>query len=149
MWLGHQRLSIMDPRGGHQPLVGPDGRSCLVANGEIHNHRRRQGGTGPVTLQFTLAHVDETGSLLVARDALGVEPLYWARRDGCVLFASELRAFDRADRPLVKSFPPGCCWSPRGGLVHFADAVPPRVRPARRLQQPTAPGLPPRGGKLP
>ncbi|MEU1861811.1 asparagine synthase (glutamine-hydrolyzing) [Streptomyces gardneri] len=160
VWLGHQRLSIMDVDGGHQPLVGPDGGALLVANGEIYNHRRLREELGverfvtgsdseaalhallvdgPVGLtrlrgMFTLAYVDETGMLLVARDALGVKPLYWARRNDCVLFASELRAFDPADRPLVESFPPGCCWSSRGGLVRFADAVPARVRPARRAQ---------------
>lgn len=160
VWLGHQRLAIMDPGGGHQPLVGPDGRSFLVANGEIYNHRqlREELGVerfttgsdseaalhallvdGPVGLtrlrgMFALAYVDATGSLFVARDALGVKPLYWARKNGCVLFASELRAFDAADRPLVECFPPGCSPSPRGGLVRFADAVPPHVRPARRAR---------------
>ncbi|MEV6248378.1 asparagine synthase (glutamine-hydrolyzing) [Streptomyces sp. NPDC051742] len=160
VWLGHRRLSIMDPAGGHQPLVGPDGRSLLVANGEIYNHLRLREelgverfttgsdseaalhallADGPAGLtrlrgMFALAYADEAGSLLVARDALGVKPLYWARKDGCVLFASELRAFDPADRPMVESFPPGCSWSPRGGLVRFADAVPPHVRPARRAQ---------------
>ncbi|MEV0262985.1 asparagine synthase (glutamine-hydrolyzing) [Streptomyces sp. NPDC050617] len=166
VWLGHQRLSIMDPQGGRQPLVGPDGRSRLVANGEIYNHLRLREELGPdrfttgsdseaalhVLLvdgpagltrlrgMFALALVDEAGSLLVARDALGVKPLYWARKDGCVLFASELRAFAPADRPLAESFPPGCCWTPRGGLVRFTDAVPPRVRPARRPQRTSASG---------
>ncbi|MEU5996785.1 asparagine synthase (glutamine-hydrolyzing) [Streptomyces sp. NPDC047197] len=166
VWLGHQRLAIVDPQGGRQPLVGPGGRSCLVANGEIYNHRRLREELGPERFttgsdseaalhvllvdgpagltrlrgMFTLAHVDEAGSLLVARDALGVKPLYWARRDGCVLFASELRAFAPADRPLVESFPPGCCWSQQGGLVRFADAVPPRVRPARRPHGRATPG---------
>ncbi|MER8235123.1 asparagine synthase (glutamine-hydrolyzing) [Streptomyces sp. NPDC094049] len=158
VWLGHQRLSIMDVEGGHQPLAGPGGASFLVVNGEIYNHRRLREELGaerfstgsdseavlhallldgPVGLarlrgMFALAFLDETGSLLVARDAVGVKPLYWARRDGCVLFASELRAFDPADRPSVESFPPGHCWSPRSGLVRFADAVPTAVRPARR-----------------
>ncbi|MER5896882.1 asparagine synthase-related protein [Streptomyces sp. NPDC001876] len=58
-----------------------------------------------------------------------------------MLFASELRAFDSADRPWAESFPPGCCWPRKGGLVRFADAVPPRVRPARRPQVPATPGL--------
>ena len=49
-----------------------------------------------------------------------------------MLFASELRAFDEADRPYVESFPPGCLWSPSSGLVRYADAVPVEVRPARR-----------------
>lgn len=158
VWLGHQRLSIMDVDGGHQPLAEPGGKSCLVANGEIYNHRQIREDLGPELFRtgsdseaalhallvdgpagltrlrgmFALAHIDEKGAFLAARDSLGVKPLYWARGNGRTLFASELRAFDPADRPLVESFPPGCCWSPQGGLVRFADAVPPRVRPARR-----------------
>ncbi|MEV7215542.1 asparagine synthase (glutamine-hydrolyzing) [Kitasatospora cineracea] len=157
VWLGHQRLSIMDVAGGRQPLAGPGGASFLVVNGEIYNHRRLREELGverfstgsdseaalhallldgPVGLarlrgMFALAFLDETGSLLVARDAMGVKPLYWARREGLVLFASELRAFEPADRPRAESFPPGHCWSPGGGLVRFADAVPAAVRPAR------------------
>ncbi|MFJ9564962.1 asparagine synthase (glutamine-hydrolyzing) [Streptomyces fuscichromogenes] len=158
VWLGHQRLSIVDVPGGHQPLAGPADTSFVVVNGEIYNHRRLREELGverfstgsdseaalqvllvdgPVGLtrlrgMFALAYLDEAGSFLVARDALGVKPLYWVRRDDCVLFASELRAFDETDRPLAESFPPGCCWSLQGGLVRFADAVPARVRPAKR-----------------
>ncbi|WP_216210303.1 asparagine synthase (glutamine-hydrolyzing) [Amycolatopsis aidingensis] len=161
VWLGHQRLSIMDVEHGRQPLTGPGG-TYLVANGEIYNHgriRERLGhelfGTGsdseaalhalivdgPAGLaclrgMFALACLDGEGELLVARDPVGVKPLYWARREGVTLFASELRAFEPGDRPLVESFPPGHCWSRRGGLVRFADAVPARVRPAHRAAEP-------------
>nr|WP_026360352.1 asparagine synthase (glutamine-hydrolyzing) [Amycolatopsis nigrescens] len=162
VWLGHQRLSIMDVEGGAQPMSDQDGTTYLVANGEIYNHRhiREDLGhelfetgsdseaalhalivDGPVGLarlrgMFALAFMTADGEFLVARDSLGVKPLYWARReDGTTLFASELRAFDPADRPLVESFPPGCCWSQAGGLVRFADAIPARVRPARRAEQ--------------
>ncbi len=38
-WLGHRRLSIVDPAGGHQPLVTSSGDRALVGNGEIYNHR--------------------------------------------------------------------------------------------------------------
>nr|WP_256451429.1 asparagine synthase (glutamine-hydrolyzing) [Amycolatopsis sp. CA-230715] len=161
VWLGHQRLSIMDVGGGAQPLSDVDGTTYLVANGEIYNHRhiREDLGhelfetgsdseaalhalivDGPVGLarlrgMFALAFMTAEGEFLVARDSLGVKPLYWARRDDVTLFASELRAFDEADRPLVESFPPGCCWSPASGLVRFADAIPARVRPARRAEE--------------
>ena len=37
-WLGHRRLSIVDPSGGRQPLTSEDGCLHLVANGEIYNH---------------------------------------------------------------------------------------------------------------
>ncbi|MER5896881.1 hypothetical protein [Streptomyces sp. NPDC001876] len=95
--MGHQRLSIMDLQGGHQLLVGPDGRSCLVTNDEICNHRRLREELGPERFMtgsdseaalhvllddgpaglirlrgmFTLAYVGEAGSLQVARDTLG------------------------------------------------------------------------------
>ncbi|MBK1789299.1 asparagine synthase (glutamine-hydrolyzing) [Prauserella cavernicola] len=161
VWLGHQRLSIMDVEGGHQPLTDSGATTYLVANGEIYNHRhiREDLGhelfetgsdseaalhaliiDGPVGLarlrgMFALAFATEEGDFLAARDPLGVKPLYWARRDDVILFASELRAFDEADRPLVESFPPGHCWSPSGGLVRFADAIPAHVRPARRAEE--------------
>ncbi|HVV14183.1 asparagine synthase (glutamine-hydrolyzing) [Amycolatopsis sp.] len=162
VWLGHQRLSIMDVDGGSQPMTDIEGKTYLVANGEIYNHRhiREDLGhelfetgsdseaalhalivDGPVGLarlrgMFALAFMTADGEFLVARDSLGVKPLYWVRREDVTLFASELRAFDPADRPLVESFPPGHCWSPNGGLVRFADAIPARVRPARRAEQP-------------
>ena len=162
VWLGHQRLSIMDVEKGVQPMTDAEGGAHLVANGEIYNHRHLRAELGhelfetgsdseaalhaliidgPAGLarlrgMFALAFVGADGDFLVARDALGVKPLYWAKRAGVTLFASELRAFDPADRPLVESFPPGHCWSRTGGLVRFADAVPARVRPARRAETP-------------
>jgi asparagine synthase (glutamine-hydrolysing) len=69
---------------------------------------------------------------LVARDPMGVKPLYWLADGGTTLFASELRAFDPEDRPRVASFPPGCLWTPATGVVRFADPVPVDVRPAHR-----------------
>ena len=162
VWLGHQRLSIMDVDGGAQPMSDSGGTTHLVANGEIYNHRhiREDLGhelfetgsdseaalhalivDGPAGLarlrgMFALAFMTDDEEFLVARDAVGVKPLYWVRRPDVTLFASELRAFDEADRPLVESFPPGCCWSPAGGLVRFADAVPAVLRPAHRAEEP-------------
>lgn len=162
VWLGHQRLSIMDVDGGRQPMVDAESATYLVVNGEIYNHRhirqdlghdlfetgsdseaalRALVADGPAGLtrlrgMFALAFAAEDGGFLAARDPLGVKPLYWARREGVTLFASELRAFEVEDRPLVEAFPPGHCWSPEGGLVRFADTVPAHVRPARRAEEP-------------
>ncbi|MDN5861805.1 MAG: asparagine synthase (glutamine-hydrolyzing), partial [Pseudonocardia sp.] len=159
-WLGHQRLSIIDVNGGHQPLTDADETAWIVGNGEIYNHERLTAGLADGVLQsksdteaalhtvmrdgpaavaqlngmFTIAMVRADGSGLVARDPVGVKPLYWIEGDeqSPTLFASELRAFDPQDRPRVIAFPPGCLWTPAAGLVRYADAVPVEVVPARR-----------------
>jgi asparagine synthase (glutamine-hydrolysing) len=166
-WLGHQRLSIIDVTGGHQPLTDAGETTWIVGNGEIYNHERLTAGLpegvlrtksdteaalhvvmreGPAAVaelngMFAIAMVDAAGGGLVARDPMGVKPLYWVSDDrgggdggGVTLFASELRAFDEADRPRVEAFPPGCLWTPAAGVVRYADAVPVEVRPARRAQ---------------
>ncbi|MGE4428278.1 MAG: asparagine synthase (glutamine-hydrolyzing) [Solirubrobacteraceae bacterium] len=81
-------------------------------------------------------------TFLAARDPLGIKPLYWARRDGEVRFASEIRAFDEDWRWAVETFPPGCAWTPERGLVRFADAVPPEVVSVPRMPGPKEPGAP-------
>lgn len=68
---------------------------------------------------FALAGVD--GSLVLARDPLGVKPLYWARHDDRILVASELSAFPVEARAEVEEFPPGHHWTPEEGLVSFVD----------------------------
>jgi len=162
-WLGHQRLSIIDVTGGHQPLSDVDETAWIVGNGEIYNHERLTAGLAEGVLQtksdteaalhtvmrdgpaavrrlngmFAIAMVTADGGGLVARDPMGVKPLYWLADGDTTLFASELRAFDEADRPAVTAFPPGCLWSPAAGVVRFADAVPVEVRPSRRAPEET------------
>ncbi len=58
---------------------------------------------------------------MLARDPLGVKPLYWARHDDRVLAASELAAFPAELRAQVEEFPPGHHWTPRAGLHPFVD----------------------------
>ncbi len=120
--LAHRRLSIVDlsPM-GHQPMVGADGGVVLVFNGEIYNFRElrseleKQGYTfrghsdTEVLLNLYLAEGESMltrlngifaialwdkrkKSLLLARDALGVKPLYYAALDGHFAFASEIKA---------------------------------------------------------
>jgi asparagine synthase (glutamine-hydrolysing) len=76
---------------------------------------------------FALAIAGEDGRFIAARDPLGVKPLYWARRGGTALFASELGAFDNDWLPDVGWFPPGHIWTPERGLERFAHAVPPEL----------------------
>jgi asparagine synthase (glutamine-hydrolysing) len=119
--LGVRRLSIVDVEGGHQPFGNEDGRVWAVQNGELYNHDeiRRQlrddghrfrsrcdtevlphlyekvGDELPTRLRgkFGLAVWDErSGRTLVARDRLGVKPIYYAVVDDLVLFASELKS---------------------------------------------------------
>ena len=119
--LGHLRLSIIDLAGSPQPMASSDGRAMLVFNGEIYNYRElreelRAGGAsfrtdgdsevilaawqkwGPACLprlhgMFAFAIYDlEARTLFLARDRLGVKPLFYTPlSDGSLAFASELK----------------------------------------------------------
>lgn len=90
----------------------------------------REGPAGLARLRgmFALAFSDGQERFLLARDPVGIKPLYWARHEGTVVAASELKAFDPSIRPWVEAFPPGHYWTPDDGLTRFASAVPDRVR---------------------
>jgi asparagine synthase (glutamine-hydrolysing) len=156
-WLGHTRLSIVDLDRGRQPLVTVGEDLWLVGNGEVYNHeevRRRLRGRsfrtssdnevalhlldehGPAALaelngMFAFCAAGTDGRFFAARDPVGIKPLYWARRAETVRFASEMHAFEPDWQPHVEPFPPGCAWTPEGGLARFAAAVPDQVEPLR------------------
>ena len=119
--LGMRRLSIIDVSGGHQPISNEDGNLVVVCNGEIYNFRElrarlEQAGhkfatrsdtevivhlyeeKGDAFLQelegmFALALWDRRAKrLIVARDALGIKPLYYTLAQGQLAFASEAKA---------------------------------------------------------
>ncbi len=121
--LAHERLSIVDPESGGQPLFSPDRKQVLAVNGEIYNHqeiRRRYAGqyefqTGSdcevilalyrekginflEDLSGIFAFVlydEERNEFLIARDPIGVIPLYIGYdSDGTVYVASELKALE-------------------------------------------------------
>ncbi len=131
--LGHTRLSVIDlTAAGHQPMASDDGRVHIVYNGEVYNfkeirrrleqrgHSFRSATDTEVILKaylewgtrclqrfvgmFALAVWDgPRRRLLIARDRLGIKPLYYHLRPGCLLFASELKAlaaFDTFPRAL-------------------------------------------------
>jgi asparagine synthase (glutamine-hydrolysing) len=119
--LGHRRLSIIDLEGGAQPMLSPDRRLALTYNGEIYNFEEvkaeleakghcftthsdtevilaawRQWGPDCLSRfngMFALALYDaERDSLFLARDRLGVKPLFYSLLpDGALIFASELK----------------------------------------------------------
>jgi len=119
--LAHTRLSIIDLAGGHQPFRSDDGELALVANGEIYNfvelrtelelrgHRFRSRSDCEVILHayaeygpeavsrlhgmFAFAlHDARTKRLVLARDRLGIKPLFYVRSGHQFVFASELKA---------------------------------------------------------
>jgi asparagine synthase (glutamine-hydrolysing) len=121
--LVHERLSIVDPESGRQPLFSPDGCQILAVNGEIYNHqsiRERYAGKYEFATQsdcevilplyrekgvdfledlsgiFAFALYDEEkDDFLIARDPIGVIPLYIGHdADGKVYVASELKALE-------------------------------------------------------
>ena len=123
----HCRLSIIDlSPAGHQPMISSDGRYVLAYNGEIYNYRElrtelggdwRSDSDSEVILRayarwgkeflghlrgmFALAIWDRhERRLLLARDRLGVKPLYYAQRDSAVLFASRPQALFAYDPQL-------------------------------------------------
>jgi asparagine synthase (glutamine-hydrolysing) len=115
-----QRLSILDVSGGHQPLSDASGRVWAMQNGEIYNFpalraelatrhalrthtdtellphlwlEERERGIERLDGMFACAIIDTADdTLLLARDPLGVKPLYLARAGDRLLFASELKA---------------------------------------------------------
>ena len=136
--LGVRRLSIVDVAGGTQPFYDETGRICMVANGEIYNHDELRAKLRARGHRFAsrcdievIVHLyEEYGDrcvdhlrgmfafaiadgdrLLLARDRLGIKPLYHADVPGGVAFASEMKALLR--HPDVR---------PRLDLQAFADS---------------------------
>lgn len=131
--LGHRRLSIIDVEGSPQPMASADGALAIVFNGEIYNYRelrrelaargwafRSDGDTevllagwaawGPALLDrlvgmFAFAiHDARANTLFLARDRLGVKPLYHVElADGALAFASELKGL--LAHPLLRRVP--------------------------------------------
>lgn len=166
--LGHRRLSIVDVEGGKQPLRTKSGDLFFVGNGEVYNHEELRESLpedcfltrsdnevalhlfeerGPEAFSelhgmFAFIIAGEDGRFCAARDPVGIKPLYWARRNGHIRFASEMRAFDKDWRPDVEIFPPGHYWTPEDGLVRFARPVPHDKEELEHFEGPSEPGAP-------
>ena len=133
--LVHERLAIVDPTSGKQPLISPSGNLVLAANGEIYNHRELRApyessyqfktqsdcevilalyeNEGPSFVEklngiFAFAIFDESNNeFFIARDHMGIIPLYMGwDGDGTFYVASELKALEGVCSK-IELFPPG------------------------------------------
>ena len=119
--IGMRRLSIIDLAGGHQPIHNEDRTVWIVFNGEIYNYRELRSVLEAAGHRFytstdteTIVHAYEqwgsaaigrlrgmfglaiwdtrTGTLVLARDRVGIKPLHYAERDGRLYFGSEIKS---------------------------------------------------------
>lgn len=119
--IAFQRLSVIDPRESHQPMVSADENTCIAFNGEIYNYRQlrdklsatghafRTSGDTEVLLELFrtrgidalgelagmfafAAHDENAHTLTLARDRLGQKPLWYAALSDRIVFASESKA---------------------------------------------------------
>ena len=146
--LAHERLSIVDPESGSQPLFSPDGKQVLAVNGEIYNHKEiRERYKGRYDFQtgsdcevilalyrdkgvnfledlngiFAFALYDEEqDAFLIARDQIGVIPLYIGyNADGKVFVASELKALEGECERYEPFLPGHYYWSKDPGMKRW------------------------------
>lgn len=146
--LTHERLSIVDPQSGGQPLYSPDGKQVLAVNGEIYNHKElraryeeryifRTGSDCEVILAlyrdkgtdfleelngiFAFALYDaDRDEFLIARDHIGIIPLYIGRdKDGIVYVASELKALEGVCNIYEPFLPGHYYWSRTGEMKRW------------------------------
>jgi len=146
--LAHERLSIVDPESGGQPLYSPDGKQVLAVNGEIYNHQEirrlyagnyefKTGSDCEVILAlyrdkgidfledlsgiFAFALYDEEkDEFLIARDPIGVIPLYIGYdADGTVYVASELKALEGQCERYEPFLPGHYYWSGDPGMKRY------------------------------
>lgn len=159
--LGHRRLAIIDLDGGNQPIANEDRSKTIITNGEIYNFRQLRGDLeprhvfrtrsdgesalhlfeelGPSMVRkldgmFAIA-VAHGGNLFLARDPIGIKPLYYAIDDTdesapVFFFASEIKALTGLRIP-VRDVPPGTCYDfERGFLPYYRlPEYQPRERP--------------------
>ena len=142
---GHTRLSIVDVTHGHQPILANGGASGIICNGEIYNfaelkndltpryhfttnsdtevilHLYREEGPECVKKlngMFAFAIFDGA-NVMLARDPIGIKPLYYSYDKDRIYFTSELGAMTLAGVDEVHEFPAGHYYTPRNGLVRY------------------------------
>ncbi|MFN0099010.1 MAG: asparagine synthase B [Gemmatimonadaceae bacterium] len=155
--LVHERLAIVDPAGGAQPLYSADGELVLAVNGEIYNHRMlesglekvyafqtksdcevinalyreaagREGDAGAAAITKALQRINGIFAFtlwdrarqrfIIARDAIGVCPLYWGHdAAGRTWVSSEMKPLVGVCAD-VAQFPPGHWYDSESGALH-------------------------------
>ncbi len=147
---GHTRLSIIDLEGGSQPMTDADSRMHITFNGEIYNYRQLRVALGEASFRthsdteailglartpdhperwvknldgmFAFALADGA-EFMLARDPLGIKPLYIGQAQGAMAFASELKTLaGRATN--ISEFPPGHIYHARRGLRRYYHLQP-------------------------
>ena len=133
--LAHERLAIVDPTSGKQPIISQDGKKIIAVNGEIYNHVELRSKLnskydfqtnsdceiilalykekGPNFIDdlngiFAFALYDvRADSYLIARDHMGIIPLYMGwDKNGTLFVASELKSLESTCAK-IELFPPG------------------------------------------
>ncbi len=149
---GHTRLAIIDVANGQQPMSNHDRSLCIIFNGEIYNHRQireelkqnhqfktdcdtevilhlyeEEGLKGLKRLDgmFALA-IATPEELVLARDPIGIKPLYLQKDHQRTYFASEIKAC--VEHSSICEFPPGTIYSSKSGYQAFYE-VPSQYNP--------------------
>jgi len=148
--LGHTRLSIVDVLKGHQPITANGGRTGIICNGEIYNfkdlrkdlaskyefttdsdtetilHLYQEKGPACVYQldgMFAFAIFDGENYML-ARDPIGIKPLYYGYIEDKLYFSSELGAMSLAGVDEVHEFPAGYYCTNKEGFVQYYEVPP-------------------------
>ncbi len=158
--LVHERLSIVDPESGAQPLIDGETGRVLAVNGEIYNHLRLKEKLkrshlwktksdceiilylydeyGPACVEMLsgifafILYDPRRGELLIARDHVGICPLYWGWDDtGTMHISSEMKALD-SYCSRIEEFPPGSYYD-GGKVVKWYDPVWARTLPTTEV----------------
>lgn len=138
--LAHERLAIVDPTSGKQPLNDPENLIVCVANGEIYNHIELRNRLPPGEVEKLATHSDcqvipslfkqygknfvsmldgdfaivvvdrRTGDFLVTRDPIGISPLYVGHAANGSIWVSSEMKAVQQDCVRVREFPPGHCF---------------------------------------
>ncbi len=142
---GHTRLSIVDVAKGHQPILAEKGRMGIICNGEVYNFRqirskladkyrfktnsdsevilhnyREKGPECVKDLDGMFAFAIYDGDrFMLARDPVGIKPLYYGYYKDHMYFSSELGAMSLAGVEQVHEFPAGHYYTPDEGFVAY------------------------------